>query len=83
MCAVLVLKELPLVSYVESSNQSEGSQPGDDTDTYPQRESCIHKLALLDNMLQKEKAARLLDSAEPNLVDMLAKTLSQIDTSKM
>lgn len=81
---LIVLKELPLVNYAESPSPSESSTGNDGN--YPisnEPRTCMHKLALLDNIIQKEKAARLLDSNDSNLVDVLGKILPQIDTSKM
>lgn len=80
---IKVLKELPLVNYVESPNQTEST--GNDGN-YPkpnEQRTCMHKLALLDSVIQKEKAARLLESSDSNLADVVSKILAQIDTSKM
>ena len=70
------------MNYVESSPDS------NDSSGYPKPNepgSTMHKLALLESAIQRDRATKLLESsaADQNFVDVLTKTLSLIDTSKM
>lgn len=43
----------------------------------------LSKIRIFDNKQDFDKSIKLLDSNDPALVDVLNRTLSQIDTSKM
>jgi hypothetical protein len=62
-----VLQELPLVSSIDYNVD-------DDQHSF---------IRLFDTQLNLEKATYLLNTTDPYLVEMLSRTLSQIDTSKM
>ncbi len=55
------------------------------TDYYIENDAAQHlsSLSLFDNQQQVEHASQLLNSTEAHLVDVLARSLSQIDTSKL
>lgn len=55
------------------------------TDYYTENDAAQHLscLNLFDNQQQAEQANQLLNSTDAQLVDILARSLAQIDTSKM
>lgn len=74
---------MPLVNYAESPNEPENSANDGNYPKPTEHRTCMHKLALLDSLLQKDKVSRLLDSSDSNLADVVSKVVAQIDTSKM
>ena len=66
-----VLRDLPLASPTDYSVDDD--QPS----------SSSSNLKLIDGQIQLEKVSQLLASQDPYLVDVLNRTLNQIDTSKM
>lgn len=83
-----MLKDLPIVSSAdycleEDEDETIYSQHGEIKLNDASLHEQISKLKLFDNKNQSEKAGQLLASNDPYLVDLISKTLAQIDTSKM
>lgn len=71
-----LLKDLPLVRPLKTQMLDLES---DELDNNP----ALNKINLIDNKQQFEKSSQLLNSNDPYFVDVLCKTLSHIDTSKI